>query len=290
MRVGYWSAPEGDDVEMTILPVGHDGGDGGRCGLTGAGAIAALATRDGAELMRECPRLARLLPELAGALARQRADAAPCRFATDDLSAAERGLLADVLGEGEVTGIVALPDRRVAQIQESVMAGLWRVRVDGDATAPGLDYIEVGAIPEVVARAAHDFTAAEIAVGEGPDGAMNVMPVLAEIRERKAAHRPGGRSHVINFTLLPMNAADMAHLQATLGNGPIQLYSRGYGSCRVSATGARDVWSVQFFNAMDTTILDTLEIGDVPAAVRAADEDFQDSAERLSEIIEAYFT
>ena len=289
MRVGYWSAPEGDDVEMTIMPVGHDGGEGGRRGLTGAGAIAALATRDGAELTRECPRLAALLPDIAVALANQTADAPTRRFVPDDLSEAERGLLADILGEGEVTGIVALPDRRVAQIQESAMAGLWRVRVDGDATASALDYIEVGTIPQVAAHAAREFTAAEIAVGDAPDGAMNVMPVLAEIRERMAAHRPGGRSHVINFTLLPMNAADMEHLQAMLGNGPIQLYSRGYGSCRVLATGARDVWSVQFFNATDTTILDTLEIGDVPAVARAADEDFQDSAERLSEIIEAYF-
>jgi hydrogenase-1 operon protein HyaF len=41
---------------------------------------------------------------------------------------------------------------------------------------------------------------------------------------------------------------------------------------------------------MDTPILDTLEIGDVPAAVCAANEDFVDSAERLGEIIEAYFT
>ena len=118
---------------------------------------------------------------------------------------------------------------------------------------------------------------------------MNVMPVLAEIRERRPRIVPATASHIINFTLLPMSPADMEHLQATLGNGPIQLLSRGYGSCRVLATGARDVWSVQFLNAMDTTILDTLEIGDVPAAVRAADEDFQDSAERLGEIIEAYF-
>jgi hydrogenase-1 operon protein HyaF len=118
---------------------------------------------------------------------------------------------------------------------------------------------------------------------------MNVQPVLAEIRERMAAHQIGQPSHVINFTLLPMSEADMDHLATTLGNGAIQLWSRGYGSCRVLATGARHVWSVQFLNAMDAPILDTIEIGDVPAAVRAADEDFQDSAERLGEIIEAYF-
>ncbi|MFN5452680.1 hydrogenase expression/formation protein, partial [Bradyrhizobium sp.] len=84
--------------------------------------------------------------------------------------------------------------------------------------------------------------------------------------------------------------ADMVFLQQTLGNGPIQLVSRGYGTCRVLATGIRNVWSVQFFNAMDTIILDTLEVGGVPVVALAASEDFEDSAERLQQIIEAYFT
>jgi hydrogenase-1 operon protein HyaF len=86
-----------------------------------------------------------------------------------------------------------------------------------------------------------------------------------------------------------MSPVDMTFLQESVGNGPIQLTSRGYGTCRVLATGVRNVWSVQFFNAMDTIILDTLEVGGVPAVARAADEDFEDSAERLQEIIEAYF-
>ncbi|ABE38407.1 HupH hydrogenase expression protein [Rhodopseudomonas palustris BisB5] len=287
MRVGYTSVAESDDVEMHVLPLGHD--NASRRSLTGAGTIAALATRGGAELMQQCPRLAELLAQLRAALVAQRADAPTTLIRVDQLDADERGLLGDILGEGEVSGIVALPDRRVAQIQESVLAGLWRVRIEGEAGQLALDYLEIGTIPEIVARAAQDFPAAEIAINESPAGAMNVMPVLAEIRQRMAAHRASAPSHVINFTLLPMSPADMAHLASTLGNGPIQLYSRGYGSCRVLATGARHVWSVQFLNAMETPILDTIEIGDVPAAVRAADEDFQDSAERLGEIIEAYF-
>lgn len=289
MRIGYWSSPDSDDIEMTVQPVGHDGGKGGRHGLTGAGTIAALATQSGDELMQQCPLLASTLTQLAETLAAQRADAATTMLSIDHLSDAERGVLFDILGEGEVSGIVALPDRRVVQIQESVLAGLWRVRIDGDGTGPELQYLEIGAVPEVVTRAAEDFTAPEIAIGEPPEGAMNVMPLLAEIRERMVAHRHGLPAHVISFTLLPMSSADMAHLAATLGNGPIQLFSRGYGSCRVLATGARHVWSVQFLNAMDTPILDTLEIGGVPTAVSAADEDFADSAERLGEIIEAYF-
>ena len=290
MRVGYWSSPDSDDIEMTVMPVGHDGGEGLRRGRTGAGTIAALATQSGDELLRQCPGLAQMLSRLIAALTAQRADAPTDLITLDHLSESERTLLIDILGEGEVSGIVAMPDRRVVQIQESVFAGLWRVRIEGDDTRPALDYVEIGAVPEIVSRAAQDLTAPEIALSDAPDGAMNVMPVLAEIRERMAKHREGQASHVINFTLLPMNGDDISHLSATLGNGPIQLFSRGYGSCRVLATGARNVWSVQFLNAMDTPILDTIEIGDVPAAVCAANEDFVDSAERLGEIIEAYFT
>ena len=97
------------------------------------------------------------------------------------------------------------------------------------------------------------------------------------------------RSQIINFTLLTMSPGDMGFLQQSIGDGPIQLTSRGYGTCRVLATGVRNVWSVQFFNAMDTIILDTLEVGGVPTVALAANEDFEDSAERLQEIIEAYF-
>lgn len=287
MRVGYWTKPDSDDIEMTLLPIGA--GDAGRFGVTGAGAIAALATRGGEELTRQCPLLAGTLTQLADALAVQRVDAPTTLLSIDHLSETERSLLDDILGEGEVSGIVALPDRRVAQVQESVLAGLWRVRIEGDADGPARDYLEIGSVPAIVSRAAQDFPAPDIEINAPPAGAMNVQPVLAEIRERMAAHQIGQPSHVINFTLLPMNEADMDHLATTLGNGAIQLWSRGYGSCRVLATGARYVWSVQFLNAMDAPILDTIEIGDVPAAVHAADEDFQDSAERLGEIIEAYF-
>ena len=121
-----------------------------------------------------------------------------------------------------------------------------------------------------------------------PGGTMNVMPVLAEIADRMACWQPGDPSHVINFSLLPMTPADMAWLQRCLGTGPVALSARGYGGCRVLATGARHVWSVQYSNAGDELVLDTLEIGDVPGAVLAATEDFRDSATRLREIAAAY--
>ena len=289
MKAGFWIAPEGAEQPVSVFPIGDESLNASRNGLTASGALAKLATLDGAELAKSCPNAIELLSNIAAATAMQTSDSPPQLFRLDNLNDLEHQLVADVLGEGEVAGVVALPDGSLAQIQESVLAGIWRVRFETDAREDASkEYVEVGAIPEIVRRAAADLTSADIEIGQAPEGAMNVLPVLAEIRERALTYRSGTRSHIINFSLLPMNQIDMSFLQQNIGNGPIQLVSSGYGTCRVLATGLRNVWSVQFFNAMDTIILDTLEVGGVPTAVLAADEDFEDSSERLREIIEAY--
>jgi len=286
MKAGFWVAPEGAEQPVNVFPIGAESLEAAHSGLTAAGALAKLASLDGVQLAKACPHAIELLSGIAAAVAAQKNDAPTQLFQLANLNDLERRLVADVLGEGEVAGVVALPDGSTAQIQESVLAGIWRVRLESDAVH---EYVEVGPIPEIVKRAAADLTSPDIQIGRAPDGAMNVLPVLAEIRERALAWRSGTRSQIINFTLLPMSPVDMTFLQESLRNGPIQLVSRGYGTCRVLATGVRNVWSVQFFNAMDTIILDTLEVGGVPTVAVAADEDFEDSAERLLEIIEAYF-
>lgn len=286
MKAGFWDAPEGAEQPVNVFPIGEESLNAAKGSLTAAGALAKLATLDSAELAKSCPNAVALLSRIADAIADQKAEAPTRLFRLANLNDLESKLVADVLGEGEVAGVVALPDGSLAQIQESVLAGIWRVRLETDATS---EYLEIGAVPEIVRRAAADLTSADFEIGQVPEGAMNVLPVLAEIRERAQAWRPGIRSQIINFTLLPMSPVDMSFLQDTIRNGPIQLVSRGYGTCRVLSTGIRNVWSVQFFNAMDTIILDTLEVGGVPTVALAADEDFEDSAERLQEIIEAYF-
>ncbi|MBG0809139.1 hydrogenase expression/formation protein [Methylosinus sp. H3A] len=284
MKAGFWISPEGSDDAMTVMPIGYDAE-----AETKRSVISFLATASGEQAVAECPRTAALLPQLADALRAQRADAPSRLFDITDYEEKERELMGQVLGEGEVSGLAVLPDGVTAQIQEATMAGLWRVRFSDAEGRLSADYLEIAAIPHVVERAA-GFTAERLTIGAEPEGAMNVMPMLAEIDARMRAHRPGDPSHVVNFSLLPVSEIDMEHLQQTLGNGPVQLISHGYGSAKITATGARHVWSVQFFNAMGTIILDTLEIGDTPAAACAADEDFHDSAERLREIHEAYFT
>jgi hydrogenase-1 operon protein HyaF len=288
MKAGFWVAPEGAEEAMTIVEIGHDPlakADGSR---RGSGAISFLATSDAEEMIRRCPRAARMLPELADALEVQKEDEPGRLFDLTDFAPDDAELIKQVLGEGEVAGVVALPQGITAQIQESTMAGLWRVRftdLDGKLFA---DYLEVSRLPEVAKRGAI-VNARDLTYGEPPEGAMNVMPLLKEIESRSGAHRPGMPSHTVTFSLLPMSPVDMSYLQSCLGPGPVRLVSRGYSSCRVLSTGVKHVWSVQYFNTMEQIILDTLEIGDAPVVACAAEVDFRDSGQRLREIEEAYF-
>jgi len=274
MKAGFWIAPEGESDAVAVHPIE----------VEAPRRPAFLATQEADALIRRCPLTAALLPKLAAALAEQSARL----FDITDYDADERKLMSEALGEGEVGGVAALPNGVTAQIQETNFAGLWRVRfADGQGAEIG-DYLEVGALPAAV-REALRGAGTDFAIPPAPEGAMNGLPVLAEIRDRMSRHQPGQPAHVVNFTLLPMSEADMAHLQTTLGVGPVKLVSRGYGCCRVTATAARNVWSVQYTNSMDAVILDRLEIVDAPAAIVAAAEDFVDSSTRLRQVRDAYF-
>lgn len=281
MKAGFWVAPEGEDAAMTVMPIGAEP-------PLRARKLNFLATSTAEEMIRRCRRTAELLPELADALAVQMADQPGRLFDITDFPEDDRELITQTLGEGEVAGVAALAGGITAQMQEAVMAGVWRIRftdADGRLLA---DYIEVASIPAAV-RQACSVLQPTVSHGPAPAGAMNVMPVLTEIGDRTGRYREGDPAHIITFSLFPMSPEDMSFLQDTLGAGPVQLTSRGYGTCRIVATGVRNVWSVQFYNAMDTIILDTLEICDIPAVAIAAEEDFRDSEVRLREIEEAYF-
>lgn len=285
MKAGFWVAPEGGDDAMQIMPIGGDVLDD----MPAAKRISLLASAGAEALIAACPRVRSLLPELIAALESQPENAPGQLFDLTEFSADEKLLVDDLCATGEVSGVVALPDGIVAQIAESTFAGLWRVRFTNDRAEIFADYLEVSSLPEIARRAALN-NCRELEPGVAPEGAMNVMPVISEIASRAEAHQPGDKTHTITFSLLPMSPADMSHLQTQLGQGAVRLVSRGYGSCRVASTATKNVWSVQYFNAMDEIVLDTLEIGDAPEAACAAQTDFLDSAMRLREVEEAYFS
>ena len=184
----------------------------------------------------------------------------------------------DMLGEGEVGAQV---DHLGISAQETAFTGVWRVR------GPGIDMIEAGAFPMLI----RDLAAARARPAEQPsppaEGLMNAAPLLAEIRDRSAAWRPGDEPQVINFSLMPVTPEDFAFLDQALGRAGISILSRGFGNCRITATAYPNVWWVQYFNAMEKLILNSIEVVDLPGAALAAEEDYRDSRQRLAEWIES---
>lgn len=196
------------------------------------------------------------------------------------LSPLDLNLINQVLGEGEVSATVNLEQGRIL-IQESVFAGVWRVRhEDGDGRIVA-DRIEIDAIPAAVANHSGG-TPPRPAPAEPTPGLASAPALLTEIVDR--AER--AEAHVINLTLLPFTPEDGDYLDRTLGRGPASILSRGYGNCRITATGTERVWWVQYFNSQDALILNTIEIAGVPEVALAADEDIADSRERLAEVVE----
>jgi hydrogenase-1 operon protein HyaF len=206
-------------------------------------------------------------------------------FSLEDLDAQDRSDLWEMLGEGEVSIVVQGASRY--EIQETALPGIFRVRTHRGEGVPDALHLEVGAVPAVVVAAALHGTSPELPLEDPPPtNLMNAQPLLAELRHRMATHAPTDPNHVVSLSLLPLSDADTAYLARALGAGPIKAESRGYGNCRVSATARRGIWAVQYFNVMDTLILDTLEIGSVPEAIIAATMDLEDSGARLAELLD----
>ncbi|WP_376961740.1 hydrogenase expression/formation protein [Azospirillum sp. A26] len=208
------------------------------------------------------------------------------RIPVDELDAPVLALVDEALGEGEVAVKVERAGDRL-EIQEASLAGVWRVRGFGDG--PTRESLLVGSFPRVALNRAFTTTA-PAATGPAPAGLMNGQPILTELLDRSAAWRRGDGPHAVNFSLLPHTSEDLAFVEQRLGVGATTILSRGYGNCRVTATATPNVWWVRYYNSVDTLILDTVEIVDVPAVVCAAVEDIADSAERLAEILDALAT
>jgi hydrogenase-1 operon protein HyaF len=193
-------------------------------------------------------------------------------------------IINQMLGEGEVS--IQIGGARRYRIQESVFTGLWRVcEVDGEGRL-ARDWLEAGMLPEVALQSAREQVLDAPVRIDLPEGAMNSPALLAEIASQMATRSRGDPAHVINLTLFPMTPDDHAVLERALPVGAVAMISRGFGNCHVTSTGLADVWRVQYFNNMNTLILNTIEVVDVPEVVLAAVEDLADTRERLVELVD----
>ncbi len=204
------------------------------------------------------------------------------RIDVEGLSDAALDALNQALGEGEVSAVIRQPEPM--EIQETVFAGVWRVRrLDAEGRVVA-DRIEVCDVPDAVARAAAAAWRAGLPEVAWPAGVMNAPMLLKEIVAQAQAYRPGDAPHVVNLTLLPLSPTDQTLLATTLADGGVTLLSRGFGKCRVSSTVLANTWWVRYFNSVETLILNTVEVGGVPEVAKAAQDDLDDTAVRLREL------
>jgi len=233
------------------------------------------------EAVAACTQGWAALEETVAALAEAAQGDSPSPILLNELPQADRELVSQLLGEGEVRittthGIV---------IQESVYAGVWQVR-QGDEV-----HIEVGPLPAALLDllpTLPSVTLPETAPDPLPEGVMNLFPVLAEIGAASAEVTPESPPHILNFTLLPMTPRDFDLLDAALGRGGVSILSKGYGNCRITRTGLRHAWWVQYFNTQDQPILNTMEVVHLPQAAQATVEDLADSRDRLTRTVREY--
>lgn len=203
-----------------------------------------------------------------------------------DLTELDLGLINQLLGEGEVSMVCG----GEIQVQEAVLAGVWRVLHFGESGQMARDTIEVADWPEAVASRVFTKSQDDVPLADKvlPEGVFNTPSLLSELSDKANAYKPGDAVHSINLTLLPHTQEDLVYLNDKLGKGDTIILSRGYGNCRVTSTRTKNVWWVQYYNSQDALILNSLEVIDVPEVICAAQEDVDDSAERLKEIMELY--
>jgi hydrogenase-1 operon protein HyaF len=204
------------------------------------------------------------------------------------LDAESRDVVNQILDEGEVS-VVCDGDVR-ARTQESILAGVWRTLFFDRDDRVVCDLLEVAEVPKVVDFAAEHSAAVDTAAeGVGSELA-NALPILVELRSQHEKYTDGGAAHSINLTLLPLSEPELEFIDQRLGRGPIDVLSRAYGKCEVISTQTAGIWWVRYYNSMGVSILNTLEVVDVPGVVKAAPEDIADSAERLKQILEPYWS
>lgn len=214
--------------------------------------------------------------------------APPQQIDLTGITAEDRLILDEILLPGEVNALaLGAPEW---QIEETGYAGLWRLRARDPDTGALLDRLEIGAIPEILVTRAQGASAAlpMPSPAETPEGIVNAPHLLAELLARSDAFRDGGSGHVVNLGLLPLAEAEITWLVERLGEGPAIVISGGYGTCRIRSTRLADAWWVQYYNSVDTLILNSIEIATIPSVACAAEDDIADSADRVRALDAAY--
>ncbi|MEL6366440.1 MAG: hydrogenase expression/formation C-terminal domain-containing protein [Pseudomonadota bacterium] len=198
----------------------------------------------------------------------------------DHLDRRNLDLLDRVLGTGGIS--ISYDGPAIARIQESVLAGVWRVRHYDDGRV-NADIVEVAPLPKLIARAVFTKAATEFAPASIKTLPVALKSILSELHEALTCYMERGVTHVMNLT--DTEESHLELMQALFGLGPAVIESRGYGNCRITSTTIRGLWWVQFFNTRGEMIVNSLEVATVPNLVSAEPDDLSESADSLKNLL-----
>jgi len=239
------------------------------------------------ETMRRLEGARETMRWLQAALSDRDLESQPLLADLSELDADSRAVVDQVLGEGEVS--ISVSGEGNVRVQESVLAGVWRIlHLDGQGRVVA-DLLEVAPYPYVLSSSFADSRSLDTtANGNGTEMA-NALPILVELDEAVRRYDSDGAKYSINFSLLPTTTEELEFIDSRLGRGPVNILSSAYGKCQVLSTLTPNTWWVRYYNAMDKLILNSIEVVAVPGVVTAAEEDLRDSAARLQEIMAPYW-
>ena len=288
---------ENNGIPLVNVPMGPGSQDEGDMVLDYMKMPSEMASYDipilpEAEAVAEYPKVIALMDVLQRSLDSYQVGSETQKITLNALGEGDLEIMNQILGEGEVS--ISIAGIQPVKTQETVLAGVWRLRRFSESSELIDDIIEIADVPQLASLNAfstqHEL---KFDVDNIPAGVLNAPSVLVEIQEASAQYRQAQMegvaiefAHVINLSLLPFSPQDHAFLAQVTGTGPVTILSRGYGNCRITSTRIDGLWRVQYFNSTDQLILDTLEITEMPLVACAAQEDLDDSSERLKEIRE----
>ena len=288
---------ENNGIPLVNVPMGPGSQDEGDMVLDYMKMPSEMASYDipilpEAEAVAEFPQAIALMDVLQRSLDNYQVGSETHKITLNALGEGDLEIMNQILGEGEVS--ISIAGIQPVKTQETVLAGVWRLRRFSESGELIDDIIDVADVPQLASLNAFS-TQHELQFDSDniPPGVLNAPSVLVEIQEASAQYRQAQMkgvaiefAHVINLSLLPFSPQDHAFLSQVTGTGPVTILSRGYGNCRITSTQIDGLWRVQYFNSTDQLILDTLEITEMPLVACAAQEDLDDSSERLKEIRE----
>ncbi len=158
-------------------------------------------------------------------------------LALDELDDINRSFFNQLLGEGEVS--IQCNGNLNALIQESLLAGVWRVQYVDEQQRVIRDTIEVADIPGLVseltfADAADNIDLDSLSI---PESVYNAPPLLTEVSDKLAEYHPGAEPHIINLSLLPHTRKTCCSSLTPWESAP-SLYFRAVTAIAVSAAQA----------------------------------------------------